>query len=219
MQKRTSLMAVVFALVVLLVGTSSVFAQDPCADVQPESCVICHSGAGSEHQAIYDDYADQSAFEGTIDSVSSVSTGAGTYNVTVVFTLTKDGVPFVDPGNLSTLAQMRLYAVQYDSATAMFDNDHRLSRNGSGVVGLGDGQYSVTSEMDYAPEATNALVYLYLADGLLDTESGGHVHMYDDVLNIGIEFGDVETYESAANVAGCEKCHGTGWAPPPPVYR
>ena len=36
MQKRTSLMAVVFALVVLLVGTSSLFAQEPCANVQLE---------------------------------------------------------------------------------------------------------------------------------------------------------------------------------------
>ncbi len=208
MQKRTRFIAVVFAVVVLLVGTSSVFAQEQSADVQPESCVICHSAAGTEHQEVYDDYADTSAFEGTIDSVSSVSTGTGTYNVTVEFTITKNGVPFDDPDNLSSLEQMRLYAVQYDSATGMFDNDHRLSSSGSGVVGLGGGRYSVTSEMDYAPENTNALVYLYLADGLLDTESGGHVHMYDDVLNIGIEFGDVETYESAANVSGCEKCHG-----------
>ncbi len=55
MQKRTRLMAVVFTLVVLLVGTSSVFAQEPCADVQPESCVICHTGAGADHQASYDE--------------------------------------------------------------------------------------------------------------------------------------------------------------------
>jgi OmcA/MtrC family decaheme c-type cytochrome len=209
MQKRTFFMlGFVLAITILLVGTSSMFAQEPCADVQPESCVICHSGAGTRHQEVYNDYADTSAFEGTIDSVSSVSTGSGTYNVTVEFTIAKNGVPFVDPDNLSTLEQMRMYAVQYDSATGMFDNDHRLSRNGSDVVGLGGGRYSVTSEMDYAPEDTNALVYLYLADGLLDTESGGHVYMYDDVLNIGTEFGDLETYESAANVAGCEKCHG-----------
>ena len=38
MQKRTSLMAVVFALVVLLVGTSSVFAQ-----VQVTDCMDCHN--------------------------------------------------------------------------------------------------------------------------------------------------------------------------------
>jgi len=207
MQKRTSLMAVVFALVVLLVGTSSVFAQDPCANVQPESCVICHSGAGDDHQAIYDDYADQSAFEVEIDGVASVDNGDGTFDVTMTFTIEKDGLPYIDADELPSLDQMRAYAVEYDSATGTFDNDHRLSRNGAGVVALGGGQYSVTSNMAYAPEASNAAVYIYIADGLLDTEG---MSLYGDVYNAGKAYGTLATtpYVSPANVAGCEKCHG-----------
>jgi len=208
MQKRKNFMlGLVLALAILLVGTSSMFAQEPCADVQPESCVICHSGAGNKHQAVYDDYADQSAFELEIDSVASVDNGDGTFDVTMTFTIMKDGLPYIDADELPSLEQMRAYAVKYDSATGTFDNDHRLSRNGAGVVALGGGQYSVTSNMAYAPEASNALVYIYIADRLLDTEG---MSLYGDVNNAGKAYGTLATtpYVSPANVAGCEKCHG-----------
>jgi len=204
MQQRTSFMAVVFALVVLLIGTSSVFAQEPCADVQPESCVICHSGVGEEkHQAIYDDYADTSSLELTIDSVTSVADGAGAFNATMTFTIKKDGLPYIDADGLPSLEQKRFYAVTYDSATRMFDN----SISFSDPVALGNGQYSVTATgITLDLNNSNGLAYAYIADGLLDTEG---MRLYDDVANAGLAFGDVATYESAANVAGCEKCHGT----------
>ena len=40
---------------------------------EPESCAVCHKGAGAEHQAIYDNYADESTLDLTIDSVVSVA--------------------------------------------------------------------------------------------------------------------------------------------------
>ncbi len=203
MQTRTSFMAVVFALVILLVGTLSVFAQDPCADLKPESCVICHSGAGAEHQAIYDDYADKSTLELTIDSVTSVPDGAGAFNATMTFTIKKNGAAYLDADGLPSLKQKRFYAVTYNSATRMFDN----SKSFSNPVALGNGQYSVTATgITYAPESSNGLVYAYIADGILDTEG---MTLYGDVSNAGNASGDVATYESAANVSGCEKCHGT----------
>jgi OmcA/MtrC family decaheme c-type cytochrome len=203
MQRRTSLMAVVFALVVLLVGTSSVFAQEPPVDVQPESCVICHSGAGADHQAIYDDYVDASTLKLTIDSVTSVPDGAGGFNSTMTFTIKKDGVPYVDAGGLPSLDQKRFSAVTYNSATRMFDN----AKSFSNPVALGNGQYSVTATgMPYAPELSNSEVYAYITDGKLDTEG---MTLYGDVSNAAKAFGDVGTYGSAANVSGCEKCHGT----------
>jgi OmcA/MtrC family decaheme c-type cytochrome len=179
----------------------------PVADIQPESCVICHSGVGQEkHQAIYDDYADASTMELTIDSVSSVSDGAGAFNATMTFTINKNGLPYIDVDGLPSLEQKRFYAVTYDSATRMFDNSISFSN----PVALGNGQYDVTATgITYQPEQSNGQVYAYIADGLLDTESGGHVHMYNDVASAGLAFGDVATYESAANVSGCEKCHGT----------
>jgi OmcA/MtrC family decaheme c-type cytochrome len=210
MQKRTRLMAVVFALVVLLVGTSSVFAQVQfmhfqLADVQPESCVICHSEAGDDHQAIYDDYADASSLELTVDSVTSVDNGDGTYTATMKFSIEKDGVAYIDVDGLPTLEQKRFYGITYDSATGKFYESIRFRNE----VALGGGQYSVAAEgISYKPETSNGAVYAYIADGLLDTESGGHVHMYNDVASAAKAFGDVATYESAANVSGCEKCHG-----------
>ena len=196
-------MAVVFAPAVLLVGTSSVFAQELFTDVQPESCVVCHSGGGAEHQAIYDDYADESTLELTIDNVTSVPDGAGAFNATMTFTIKKNGIPYVDADGLPSLDQKRFYAVTYNSATRMFDN----SKSFSNPVALGSGQYSVTATgITYAPELSNSQVYAYIADGILDTEG---MTLYGDVSNAGKAFGDVATYESAANVSGCEKCHGT----------
>ena len=178
----------------------------PIAAVQPETCVICHNGVGAKHQAIYDDYADTSSLELTIDSVTSVPAGAGAFDATMTFTIMKNGLPYIDADGLPSLEQKRFYAVTYDSATAMFDN----SISFSDPVALGNGQYTATATgITYAPEDSNGQAYAYIAAGLLDTESGGHVHMYDDVANAGLAFGDVATYESAANVSGCEKCHGT----------
>jgi hypothetical protein len=205
MQKRTSFMAVVFALVVLLMGTSSVFAQVQVAAVQPESCVICHSEAGADHQAIYDDYADASSLGLTIDSVTSASNTDGTYTATMKFSIEKDGVAYIDVDGLPTLEQKRFYGITYDSATGKFYESIRFRNE----VALGGGQYSVTAEgISYKPETSNGAVYAYIADGLLDTESGGHVYMYNDVASAGVAYGDVNDYESAANVSGCEKCHG-----------
>jgi len=209
MQKRTSFIGIVFALVVLLVSTSSVFAQVQLAHFDvlspPETCVVCHSGAGEKkHQAIYDDYADASAFKLTIDSVTSVADGAGTYDVTMTFTIMKNGVAYIDADGLPSLDQKRFYAMGYDSANRMFDGYVAFPRDDA--VALGGGAYSVTAKgVAYAPELSNAEVYAYIADGVLETEG---MTLYGDVDNAGAEFGDVDTYVSAANVAGCEKCHG-----------
>jgi OmcA/MtrC family decaheme c-type cytochrome len=69
----------------------------------------------------------------------------------------------------------------------------------------------------------NGQVYGYIADEpLLEHESGTgaelpagtHVHLYDNVANTALAFGDAsvtdpDAYVSAANVAGCVKCHGS----------
>jgi len=68
----------------------------------------------------------------------------------------------------------------------------------------------------FAPENTNAAVYLYIADTSIHSEPGGagsHVHLYSNVVNEGMGFGTMaadsaDKYVSAATVSGCEKCHG-----------
>jgi OmcA/MtrC family decaheme c-type cytochrome len=186
----------------------------------------------AEHQDVYDQvYNDPSKLTLTIDSVASVDEGGGTsWTVTVGFTITKTGDPLYDAGNgLADLDQKRFYAVQYDSLAGQYLNSVGLTVNATTTVSNGDGTYVLTATgVPYAPEAPvapfdGAQVYGYIADGSLVAHEGGsgaeipdgsHVHLYDDVSNAAFPFGTAAfgaagAYESAANVAGCQKCHGT----------
>lgn len=202
---------------------------DPLAaaidSAQIESCATCHGDVGEEnHQALYDRYVDASALALTITGVSSVDNGNGTFAVTAQFTITDKGVPFVDPNladsNLRSLDQIRFYSVEHFSATQEYL--YACTMGTIAVVNLAAGEYSVTdSDCGYAPEASNAMVYGYIArgplwehEGVTDEGYGSHVHLYDDVSNAAMAFGtaavaDASAYESPANVEGCQKCHGT----------
>jgi len=194
----------------------------------PESCAVCHDGAGDLHQASYDDYVDESAYVLTMDDVNSVDVG-GTFDVTLTFSITYNGMPFDDGPGLPSLDQARFYAVTYDSSTGEYLNSTSMSTNN--VVPSGNpGEYTLTqSGFTFAPEQqtvapAGAHVYGYIADGpLFSHDSGGssefppgtHVHLYDDVSNAAIAFGTAASadvanaYVSAANVEACEGCHGT----------
>jgi len=64
---------------------------------QLESCATCHGGAGDGHQSLYDPHTSPSAFTLTYDSISSVPGAAGGFDFTLNFTITKDGIPYIDP--------------------------------------------------------------------------------------------------------------------------
>jgi len=192
-------------------------------EVDPEGCAICHNGsfadAGVDHQDVYDDYADDSTLELTIDDVESDENGDGTFTATITFTVTKDGEPFVDVAKLPLLGQKTFYAVTYDSATRTFDEGNGFptsSREGSAntiVPTATPGQYTVTDDAltyDILAAGFNGMVYGYVAYEQLDSGPlGGYVKLYNDVSSAGISYGDADTYESSINVSGCEKCHGT----------
>jgi OmcA/MtrC family decaheme c-type cytochrome len=119
------------------------------------------------------------------------------------------------------LDQVRFYAVQHFSATQEYLNS--CSMGAFVAVDPNAGQYSVQDvDCGYAPEASNAMVYGYVAEGELFGHEGGsgaeiptsHVHLYDNVSNAALPFGtavatDPLAYVSPANASGCEKCHGT----------
>lgn len=191
---------------------------------QIESCSTCHGGVGEDHQAIYDKYVDGSTLAMTLDNVSSSGNGGGTFTVTLTYTITKNGAPFLDAPGLPSLDQKRFEAVSYDSATGLYLNECRLNEN---HVSLGGGQYTVQdTNCPYAPNqqtagSQGAHVYGYVAQGALFTHegssselpAGSHVHLYDDVASASVAFGTADAadggaYVSAANVGGCEKCHG-----------
>jgi OmcA/MtrC family decaheme c-type cytochrome len=192
-----------------------------------ESCATCHAGAGDGHQAIYDKYVDESNLELTFQSVTSVGPAVDdTYVVTLAYSISYFGMPFDDAPGLPSLDQKRFYAVGYSSDTGQYLNSCSLGEN---HVALGNGMYTVQdTNCPYAPEQqtvspAGAHVYGYVADGALLEDSGGtgaelpagtHVHLYDDVASAALAWGtgdaaSPDAYVSAANVSGCEKCHGT----------
>jgi OmcA/MtrC family decaheme c-type cytochrome len=188
-------------------GDAASVEPDDAASVEPESCVTCHSNAAAEHQEVYDAYLDESTLDLTIVGVSSSDNGDGTYDATTTFTITQNGAAYVDADELDTLNQKRIYAVTYDSGINEFITAERFE---SITATATPGQYTaIASGITFAPESSNGIVYAYIAKDELDSgPAGGHVHLYDDVSSAGISYGDGDSYESAAVVSGCEKCHG-----------
>ncbi|RPJ84327.1 MAG: hypothetical protein EHM13_04850, partial [Acidobacteria bacterium] len=184
-------------------GAPGTDGQDLTAAAKPESCEVCHSDAGSSHQAIYNQYKDSSTLALTIEGISSSDDGAGTFNSTMTVVITKNGAPYVD-AELAGLEQKRFYAFDYDASTRKFVR----SINYSGKPAhLGNGRYTVAAtKASFAPESSNAQAYAYVADGPLASEG---MTLYNDVASAARTFSaDVDSYVSGATVAGCEKCHG-----------
>jgi len=185
---------------------------------QLESCATCHAGAGDDHQAIYDKYTDASAFAMTFTSFTTVPGAvAGTFDGTLSVTILKNGAPFTD---FAGLDEAYFAVVQYDGP----NQDYTLGRQSLGNETMPTpGNYVLTGTgLTFDPTITGQ-VYGYIAQTPLlehagsagsELPAGTHVHLYDDVANAAIAFGDaqlgsVNEYVSAANVSGCNKCHGT----------
>jgi len=195
-------------------GPTGPAGQDLTATLEPESCAVCHGDVGEKnHQGEFDKYLDESKLKMEILEVKSVAAG-GAFDVTMTVKILKGGLPYVDVDGLPTFAnpnQMRFAIQGYDSATRSYPNALNVSLGDPKAVAGQPGVYKVTATgVSYAPEKSNAEGYAYLAQGHLDTEQGedSHVHLYDDVASAGVTFGDADTYQSYANVEGCQKCHG-----------
>ena len=186
-----------------------------------ESCTTCHDGVGDEHQAVYDQYVDASAFTMAFTNFTSTPDGVGGFDARLELTITKNGVPFTGYDGLD---QKRFYVDRYDSATRQYFEAF-TSLNDT-VVMVADGDYVITEAGLSFDPTVNGQVYGYIADGALlsvdhgpgsEIPAGSHVHLYADQVNTGLAFGDAQVtdpdaYESLANVAGCEACHGTPYA-------
>ena len=213
---------------------------DPVASIKPESCATCHADAGTQnHQAIYNKYTDATNLVMTFTSVSSAASAtAGKFDVTLNFTITRNGLPYVDADKLPSMLQKTFYEVAYSSTNRQFHASSSLSANG--VTSHMDGSYTLLakavtfdpttpSSADCTAPATaavptppatacdGAMVYGYIAQDLLPLEGytpSEHYALYHNLSSAALAFGtamasDPNTYVSNADVTGCQRCHGT----------
>lgn len=208
---------------------------DPIAQAAVESCSTCHTGAGEAHQAIYDKYVDESALAMTFTSFTAVPGAVlGEFDGTLNFTILKDGLPFTDlawdptvgtSGAFVGLDEARFLTAEYNSVAGDYQTGafFWVSLDGSTLTQPAPGNYVITTAgLPFNP-TVNGQVYGYIAETPLlehagsagsELPAGTHVHLYDDVANAALAFGDAQdvspnAYASLANVSGCSKCHGT----------
>lgn len=197
--------AVLFA-VALIVGlgvAGPVGAADPpttaVAAAPIETCSICHKEAGTKHQASYNElYQD-----GIIKVTDLAYSFSPTNTTTVTFKMTKNGAPF-DAGKADSLG---IYFVPYTGTKFQFEPAaERLSLKGD-LICDGAGMCASTLVGD-APDVSNTpgLIVLYGRDedvGRLPARIYQTKYPFAALL----ETGSGVDYVSAANNAGCEKCH------------
>ncbi len=202
-------------------GLDPVAAAIEAADV--ESCSVCHEGVGGGHQAIYAEYADASELSLTFDNFTSTPDLVnGTWDVALTFTVEFGGAPYT--GTLASLDQARFFVNRYDSTVGNNGEFYEPFQSLSNGVATGTpGQWTVTrTGLSFDPTVSGQ-VYGYVALGVLleheagtggEIPAGSHVHLYEDVANAAIAYGDLDpananTYVSLANPEGCAKCHGS----------
>ena len=196
------------------------------AAAKAESCSTCHTGAGEAHQSIYDTYVAgidpaTSAFDMTFTSFTTVpGTVAGTFDATLNVTILKNGLAFED---YALLDEAYFAVVNYDGPNQDYSEGRQTLGN---VTQPTPGNYVLTATGLTFDPTVSGQVYGYIAQTpLLEHEGsaggelppGTHVHLYENVANAALAFGDAQAgsanaYVSAANVTGCQKCHGAPYA-------
>jgi OmcA/MtrC family decaheme c-type cytochrome len=180
------------------------------ATAQPESCAVCHAGAGDTHQANYDQLYQ--------DNVIVVSNLAYAFNATdntdvVTFNMKKAGTNV----DCSKIQNLNIYWAPFDNATGLFEfvpYMDRLSIKGTTATKgtlVGDATTglctSTNPSFDNVSFLTeNGYVVVYGYDERIGTLPPSRVsqvkYPYAQILKTG-----TVNFASAANVAGCEKCH------------
>jgi OmcA/MtrC family decaheme c-type cytochrome len=169
------------------------------APVQPETCAICHPGVGAKHQASYDELYQDGVIQVTDLAYSFTAPGTST----VTFKMTKNGAPF-DARNADSLG---IYFTPYTGTKFQFEPaGERLSLAGDLAC---DGAGVCTSTLvGDAPDVSHipGLIVIYGGDevvGRLPARVQQTKYPFAAVLKTGAGV----DYASAANNAGCEKCH------------
>ncbi len=168
------------------------------APIQPETCEICHSGAGAKHQASYDElYQD-----GVIQITDVAYSFSAPDQSVVTFKATKNGAPF----NAIKAKSLAIYFVPYAETKFQFDPPaERVSLKGDVTCDAGECTSTLVGDV---PDVSNTpgLIVVYGRDeevGTLPARVSQSKYPFAAVL----ETGSGVDYVSAANNEGCKKCH------------
>jgi OmcA/MtrC family decaheme c-type cytochrome len=201
-----SVCAALLLAVVLIAGSKGpASAQDATEPTPPETCSICHPEVGAKHQASYDELYQDGVIQ--VTDLAYSFTAPDTHVVT--FQMTKNGAPF-DANDADSFG---IYFVPWTGEAFQFEPAiERLSLTGDlACDGTGECTSTLTSsEPDYASDlgAVDGLIVIYGRDetvGRLPARIQQNKYPFAALLETG---GGVD-YVSAANNAGCEKCHTT----------
>jgi hypothetical protein len=217
MKKRTWVIVIglLLAIGVLYLGgeglfpATSVQAVTAITDVEPESCAICHKGAGDKHQASYDELYQDGVIK-VSDIAYSFSSSPDTIRVS--FKMTKNGVPF-DGRTADTL---NIYlgpytGTKFEAAVGLNLKGNLAYDSASGtttstLVEKAPGSSGYFDVVD--PAGTNGVLAVFGTDEIVARIPNSRVDQgkfpFAGVLETGPAGVD---YVSAANNAGCEKCH------------
>ncbi len=197
--------ALLLAIALIVGAQGPASAQDAADPIPPETCIICHSDAGSEHQAFYDELYQDGGIQ--VTDLAYEYSSPDTHIVT--WQMTKNGAPF----DASAAESVGIYFVPYTGTAFQFEPAaERLTLKGDlSYDGAGGNTSTLTnSDPEYASDfgAVDGLIVLYGRDetqGRLPARVYQAKYPFAAVLETG---GGVD-YVSAANNAGCEKCHTT----------
>ena len=176
----------------------TVLSADALGTTPPETCSVCHKGAGDKHQASFD-----ALYQDGVIKVTDLAYAFSAPNTTVVtFRMTKNGAPF----NANDADNLAIGFAPYNGKD--FEAAARLSLKGK-IVCDATGLCKSTL-VGNVPDltTTRGLVTLYGTDeivGTLPARVQQGKYPFAAIVGTG---GGVD-YASAANNSGCEKCHTT----------
>ncbi len=180
------------------------------AAIKPESCEACHSSAGSDHQAFYDQL---NKIDAAGIQVSNITYAYAAGTTTVTFKMTK-AVPYAGANfDCREADALSIYWSPFDGATFPKDTTPGLSEGRTplkgtltynSTTGVCTSTYSTIDLGDKS--ASNGTITVYGYDEKVASVPGGRVtagkYPFASVQKL-----NTVNYTSAANVAGCEKCH------------
>jgi OmcA/MtrC family decaheme c-type cytochrome len=134
------------------------------------------------------------------------------FDVTLTIEITQNGLPLININDLGMAN--RFYVTRYDSTAGQYFDGNQRIRTVTATATPGEFVVSGNISFDPAPAVNPDVQFFgYVGDEqviISDVNYAAHMGLYDNIASAALATGVAGTdYASAANVAGCESCHGT----------